>query len=209
MRHIIVSYYNYNGITLVNVSSLNSPHKNLTNEFKQTVGKKIIKIGLYHNTRTPIKTHVLLLRALLEYLMYFFMVLSEIFLLPALNVPLSMLNVYFPALRWDLAIPSVIIFITSSLVAYFCAAETSHTGMIQTVSTNIKTINTHIFIKAFLVFFFIDPSFLLCSAHMLLRRLADTLPPKRTCSLSLRYRGSRIYDRTCPHPPHNMSSRTR
>lgn len=38
---IIVSYYDYNGTTLVNVSSLNNPYRSLHNEFKQTVGKKI------------------------------------------------------------------------------------------------------------------------------------------------------------------------
>lgn len=41
----------------------------------QTVGKKVTKIGLYHYDDTPIRNNVLILRAILQYITYYFIVM--------------------------------------------------------------------------------------------------------------------------------------
>ena len=58
----------------------------------QTFGKRILKIGLYHDTNTPIRKNILILRAILQYLIYYFIVI----LIPLWQIGVAVINL--PAL---------------------------------------------------------------------------------------------------------------
>lgn len=58
----------------------------------QTFGKRIMKIGLYHDTNTPIRKNILILRAVLQYLTYYFIVMF----IPLWQIGLAVINL--PAL---------------------------------------------------------------------------------------------------------------
>ena len=58
----------------------------------QTIGKKICKIGLYHDTIHTIRNNILILRAVLQYITYYFMVMF----IPVWQIGTSIINL--PAL---------------------------------------------------------------------------------------------------------------
>ena len=54
----------------------------------QTIGKKVLKIGLYHDTNTPIRKNILILRAIMQYITYYFVVI----LIPLWQVGITVIN---------------------------------------------------------------------------------------------------------------------
>lgn len=67
----------------------------------QTIGKRILKIGLYHEDNTQIRKNILVLRAILQYLTYYFMVMF----IPLWQVGFAVINlpmIVFPTFTINL-----------------------------------------------------------------------------------------------------------
>ena len=87
----------------------------------QTIGKKVLKIGLYHDDNTQIRKNILVLRGILQYLTYYFMVMFiplwqvgfAVINLPAIVFPTFTINLFILAfISLLLAIISFVVMLT-------------------------------------------------------------------------------------------------